>query len=88
MTMCCEVFATDTAFGVPYKPKLDLIMGGEPFFLGMGDTPQYRADTAAMRKVMRPDDLPGLAPRSRRGRKRSSRARAAGSRWSTRWCGA
>jgi cytochrome P450 len=56
----CEVFATDTAFGVPYKPKLDLIMGGEPFFLGMGDTPQYREDTAAMRKVMRPGDLAGL----------------------------
>ena len=57
----CEVFATDPAFGVPYKPKLDLIMGGEPFFLGMGDTPQYREDTAAMRKVIRPGDLPMLA---------------------------
>ncbi|RYY44438.1 MAG: cytochrome P450 [Sphingomonadales bacterium] len=56
-----EVFATDPAFGVPYKPKLDVIMGGQPFFLGMGDTPQYHADTAAMRKVMRPDDLPLLA---------------------------
>jgi cytochrome P450 len=55
-----EVFATDPAFGVPYRPKLDLIMGGEPFFLGMGDTPQYRADTAAMRKVVRPGDLAGL----------------------------
>ncbi|MES1971782.1 MAG: cytochrome P450 [Pseudomonadota bacterium] len=56
-----EVFATDPAFGVPYKDKLDVIMGGEPFFLGMGDTAQYRADTAAMRKVVRPDDLPALA---------------------------
>ncbi|MDB5704145.1 MAG: hypothetical protein JWN66_1261 [Sphingomonas bacterium] len=56
-----EVFATDPAFGVTYKEKLDVIMGGEPFFLGMADTPQYRADTAAMRKVVRPDDLPGLA---------------------------
>ena len=56
-----EVFATDPAFGVPYKPKLDVIMGGQPFFLGMGDTPQYHADTAAMRKVIRPDDLPVLA---------------------------
>ena len=52
-----EVFATDTSFGVPYKPKLDLIMGGQPFFLGMGDTPQYREDTGAMRMVIRPDDL-------------------------------
>lgn len=56
-----EVFATDPAFGVVYKPKLDVIMGGEPFFLGMADTPQYQADTAAMRKVVRREDLPMLA---------------------------
>ena len=58
-----EVFATDPAFGVVYKPKLDVIMGGQPFFLGMGDTPQYRHDTEAMRKVVRPADLPMLAAR-------------------------
>lgn len=56
-----EVFATDSVFTVPYQKKLDVIMGGEPFFLGMGDTDQYRADTAAMRKVIRPGDLPVLA---------------------------
>lgn len=56
-----EVFATDTKFGVVYQPKLHVIMGGEPFFLGMGDTPQYRAQTDAMRKVILPDDLPRLA---------------------------
>jgi cytochrome P450 len=43
---------------VPYRPKLNVIMGGQPFFLGMGDTPEYRADTAAMRKVIRADDIP------------------------------
>ncbi|HEX8654347.1 MAG TPA: cytochrome P450 [Allosphingosinicella sp.] len=53
-----EVFATDRAFGVPYKAHLDVIMGGQPFFLGMGDTPQYRADTAAMRAIMPPEDVP------------------------------
>jgi cytochrome P450 len=53
-----EVFLNDDAFGVPYRPKLDVIMGGQPFFLGMGDTPQYRDDTAAMRKVIRIDDIP------------------------------
>ena len=37
-----EVFATDPAFGVIYKPHLDVIMGGQPFFLGMADTPQYQ----------------------------------------------
>jgi cytochrome P450 len=59
-----EVFATDPAFGVVYKPKLDVIMGGQPFFLGMSDTEQYRHDTAAMRKVVRPADLPMLAARA------------------------
>lgn len=56
-----EVFGTDTAFGVIYGPKLDVIMGRQPFFLGMGDTPQYRHDTDAMRKVILPGDLPRLA---------------------------
>ncbi|WP_448663371.1 cytochrome P450 [Sphingomonas sp. CJ20] len=56
-----EVFATDPVFGVQYAGKLDVIMGGQPFFLGMGDTQQYRDDTAAMRKVIRRDDLPRLA---------------------------
>jgi len=56
-----EVFATDAAFGVVYQPKLDVIMGGEPFFLGMANGPQYQADTAAMRKVVRRDDLSRLA---------------------------
>lgn len=56
-----EVFATDPAFGVIYKPHLDVIMGDQPFFLGMADTDQYRHDTDAMRKVVRPDDLPKLA---------------------------
>jgi cytochrome P450 len=52
-----EVFLRDDAFPVAYEAKLDVIMGGEKFFLGMGDTPQYRRDTAAMRKVVRPDDI-------------------------------
>lgn len=56
-----EVFANDQAFGVVYQPKLDIIMGGEPFFLGMGDTPRYRHDTDVMRKVVVADDLPRLA---------------------------
>jgi cytochrome P450 len=56
-----EIFATDTKFGAVYEPKLQVIMGGEPFFLGMGDTPQYRRDTDLMRKVILPSDLPRLA---------------------------
>src|SRR5215212_8378986 len=58
-----EVFLTDGAFGVPYARKLDVIMGDQPFFLGMDDTARYRADTAAMRKVIRAEDIPArLAP--------------------------
>jgi cytochrome P450 len=56
-----EVFGSDTKFAVPYKEKLDVIMGGVPFFLGMGDTAEYRADTAAMRKVVKAADMPRLA---------------------------
>jgi cytochrome P450 len=52
-----EVFLNDPAFRVPYGPKLDVIMGNHPFFLGMDDTADYRRDTAAMRMVMRPDDI-------------------------------
>ena len=56
-----EVFATDAAFAAPYRDKLDVITGGEPFFLGLGDGPDYRAAVAAMRRVVRPDDMPRLA---------------------------
>jgi len=52
-----EVFLNDAAFRVPYKNKLDVIMGGHPFFLSMDDTPEYRRDTAAMRLVVRPADI-------------------------------
>jgi cytochrome P450 len=53
-----ETFLNDAAFRVPYAEKLDVIMGGQPFFLSMDDTPQYRSDTNAMRKVIRIDDIP------------------------------
>jgi cytochrome P450 len=59
-----EVFGTDAAFRVPYKPNLDVITGGEPFFLGMADTPEYHAGIEAMRRVVHADDLPGLARRA------------------------
>src|SRR3954454_6139912 len=64
-----EVFLNDAAFRVPYKNKLDVIMGGHPFFLSMDDTPEYRRDTAAMRLVVRPADITErLAPEvERRG---------------------
>jgi cytochrome P450 len=52
-----EVFLNNAVFGVPYREKLDVIMGGQPFFLGMGDTSEYQRDTAAMRAVVRNDDI-------------------------------
>ena len=55
------VFADDKSFGVVYQPKLDVIMGGQPFFLGMADTAQYCEDTVALRKVVLPSDLPRLS---------------------------
>ena len=66
-----EVFLDDAAFGVPYKPKLDVLMDGEPFFLGLPDSAQYRADAEAMRRVMRPNDITArLAPATERAAER------------------
>lgn len=56
-----EVFLNDACFGVPYGPKLSIITGGQPFFLTMGDTPEYRTYVNAMRKVVVADDIPRLA---------------------------
>jgi cytochrome P450 len=58
-----EAFLADHDFRVPYKTKLDVIMGGEPFFLGMDDTPEYRRDTMAFRLAVRREDVAArLAP--------------------------
>ena len=59
-----EVFGTDAAFRVPYKPNLDVITGNQPFFLGMDDTPEYHAGVGAMRRVVQAGDLPALAARA------------------------
>ncbi len=53
-----EVFLNDQSFRVPYAKKLNVIMGGHPFFLSMDDTEEYRRDTEAMRKVIRVTDIP------------------------------
>lgn len=59
-----EVFGTDSVFEAPYHDKLQVITGGQPFFLGEGDGPDYRARLEAMRAVVRPADLPGLAAKA------------------------
>ncbi len=55
-----EVFAADHAFMVPYHENLQVITGNAPFFLGMTDTPDYRAQITAARAVVRADDLTHL----------------------------
>jgi len=55
-----EVFGTDAAFPTPYKANLDVITGGEPFFLGMTRTQDYFRQLMAMRRVMLAKDLPEL----------------------------
>jgi cytochrome P450 len=55
-----EVFGTDEAFGVAYADNLKVITGGEIFFLGLPDSPEYRAQITAMRQVVTSSDLAAL----------------------------
>jgi hypothetical protein len=87
-TMCARCSPPIRRSAWSTSRKLDVIMGGQPFFLGMADTEQYRHDTDAMRKVVRRTTC--RCWRAGRGAwpRRSSRGRRQGSTWSTRWCGA
>jgi cytochrome P450 len=59
-----EVFGNDTAFGVVYNNNIQVLTGGEPFFLGMPDSPEYHAQLDAMRRVVLPSDLPALGDKA------------------------
>jgi cytochrome P450 len=59
-----EVFGTDAAFNVVYTDNLNVITDGQPFFLGLRDSPEYRAQLNAMRAVVVPGDLAGLGDRA------------------------
>jgi cytochrome P450 len=59
-----EVFSTDGAFGVVYNDNLQVLTGGQPFFLGMPDLPEYHAQLDAMRRVVKVSDLPALGDRA------------------------
>jgi cytochrome P450 len=52
-----EVMSLGEVFVNPYNEKLDVIMGGHPFFLGMTQTEAYTRDTTNMRMVMRREDI-------------------------------
>ena len=56
-----EVLARDDIFQVTYGPKMRVITGGQDFFLGMQNSPEYERDVAHMRSVMRRQDIAAIA---------------------------
>ena len=52
-----EVLTRDDVFQVPYKEKMVIVTGGQNFFLGMQNSPEYERDTAHMRSVIRREDV-------------------------------
>jgi cytochrome P450 len=58
-----EVLARDEVFLVTYGEKMKVVTGGENFFLGMQNSPEYTRDVSHMRSVVRREDIPGrIAP--------------------------
>src|ERR1700682_5213305 len=55
-----EVLARDGEFEVVYGPRMIQIPGGETFFLGMQDAPDYTRDVSNMRIAVRRTDLPSI----------------------------
>jgi cytochrome P450 len=56
-----EVLSRDDIFQVTYGPKMRVITGGQDFFLGMQNSPEYERDVAHMRSVMRRQDIAAIA---------------------------
>jgi cytochrome P450 len=52
-----EVLSRDDVFHVPYEEKMRVVTGGDNFFLGMQNSPEYERDTAHMRAAIRRDDI-------------------------------
>jgi len=55
-----DILGREADFGVVYAPRMEMITGGENFFLGMQDTPRYTRDTSNMRLAMRRDDVSAI----------------------------
>lgn len=53
-----EVLARDDVFQVTYGQKMKIVTGGENFFLGMQNSPEYTRDVSHMRSVVRREDIP------------------------------
>ena len=54
-----EVLSRDDVFHVTYAEKMEVVTGGNDFFLGMQNSPAYERDVAHMRTVMRREDVAG-----------------------------
>jgi cytochrome P450 len=52
-----EVMSLSQVFVNPYNEKLNVIMDGHPFFLGMTNSEEYTRDTTNMRMVVRRTDI-------------------------------
>jgi len=52
-----DLLARDADFGVVYGPRMEMITGGENFFLGMQDSARYTRDVSNMRLSVRRDDV-------------------------------
>jgi len=57
-----EVLERDNVFQVTYGEKMRVVTGGNDFFLGMQDSPEYTRDVSHMRTVMRREDISAMAP--------------------------
>jgi cytochrome P450 len=55
-----EVLTRDQDFAVVYGPRMEMLTGGENFFLGMADTPRYTRDVSNMRLAARREDVPAI----------------------------
>ena len=55
-----EVLERTDVFDVVYGPRMEMITGGDNFFLGMQDEPDYTRDVSNMRVVVRRSDLPTI----------------------------
>lgn len=55
-----DILTRDADFGVVYAPRMEMITGGENFFLGMQDTPRYVRDVSNMRLAVRRNDVPSI----------------------------
>jgi cytochrome P450 len=56
-----EVLSRDDIFQVTYGPKMRVITGGQDFFLGMQNSPEYERDVAHMRSVVRRQDMAAIS---------------------------